>query len=187
MRERAASALSILRKKRGELLTLPGSEVEQGVLDGMLAKTLADDHSLIFTNQRGVQMDRQTLQKRIDKYVKKAIEMGGKELEGARVTAHTFRRTFATMLHKAGATTDEIKYLLHHSPETKTEMYIRLATGGMKLNDENQRVLSKRLLESLDDPMVSQEEIEKLADLFHGKFWQTEEGRMAWVSAADTV
>lgn len=187
LRERAASALSILRKKRGELLTLPGSEVEQGVLDGMLAKTLADDHSLIFTNQRGVQMDRQTLQKRIDKYVKKAIEMGGKELEGARVTAHTFRRTFATMLHKAGATTDEIKYLLHHSPETKTEMYIRLATGGMKLNDENQRVLSKRLLESLDDPMVSQEEIEKLADLFHGKFWQTEEGRMAWVSAADTV
>ncbi len=192
LRDTAATALQRLFEQRQGLLSAVHPPLAEDVFSQLTRQSdHALDNSFIFFNQRGAKMKASQVTDRrnglVAKYIKAAVEAGGDEFKGANVTAHTFRRTFATMLDRMGADKTEIWSLLRHAPETKSEMYIRLKSGGMQLNENTVEQVGELLLKSMEEGLVDAEIVRGLGRFIKEEFWTTEEGRAAWLSAADMV
>jgi integrase/recombinase XerD len=77
------------------------------------------DSDLMFTNLNGVKLSAKYINKMIDEVCIKA-------LIPFKVTAHTFRHTFATHIYEGGANIIQVKDLLGHQTVATTEIYAHI-------------------------------------------------------------
>jgi integrase len=86
------------------------------------AKNGQDAPTLIFPNKYG--RPNLALDNTVQRVVERAKENGFKWNPKSEVTMHKFRKNYATLMHRAGATVVTIRDLLGHSDEATTQLYI---------------------------------------------------------------